>query len=165
MGLILWKRVALNPPSERQYQRRCLRISRNFTRIDFSASRRLDGAHLTSACVLATSRFSSTSQSGEPLRKYALSMKEGKKLRKLTRDEELALAAAPGTVAERAAAIARVYPLQQVEFAAVLLPRPWLDGEKEQVIAQIERSRHGGGADTDHLNEPRTGATAVARPN
>ena len=100
---------------------------------------------------MATSRFVQFSKTGEPLRKYALRMKEGKKLRKLTRDEELALAATPGTVAERAAAIARVYPLQQIEYAAVLLPRPWLDGEREQVIAQVERSRHGGGADTDHL--------------
>ena len=50
------------------------------------------------------------SESGLPLRKYALRIRDGKQFRKLTRDEELALAAAPGTAAERAAAVARVQP-------------------------------------------------------
>lgn len=92
------------------------------------------------------------SESGLPLRKYAMRIRDGKQLRKLTRDEELVLAAAPGTAAERAAAAARVQ-LPEFGLPFVLQPRPFLDGEIELVIAQVERSRArpGHGVGTDDL--------------
>ena len=88
------------------------------------------------------------SEAGVPLRKYAMFIREGKKLRKLTRDEELALAAAPATAAERAAAEERV---GIKELQAVLRPRPFLDGEREQVVAQVERNKRHGGTNIDGL--------------
>ena len=89
------------------------------------------------------------SESGLPLRKYAMRIRDGKQLRKLTR---LVLAAAPGTAAERAAAAARVQ-LPESGLPFVLQPRPFLDGEIELVIAQVERSRArpGHGVGTDDL--------------
>lgn len=86
-------------------------------------------------------------EDGVPLRKYALRIKDGEKLRGLTRDEQLAFAAAPGTAAERAAAVARVGATRPFEF--VLEPRPFLAGEKELVTAQLER---GDVVDTDGLH-------------
>ena len=81
---------------------------------------------------------------GRPLEKYLLRI-EG---RPLTRDEALALAAAPGTRAERAAAVERVWP-RAVNLDLQLVPSPWLPGEMEQVVAILER---GSNEDIDDLN-------------
>ena len=78
----------------------------------------------------------------QPLAKYLIRIAG----RPLTRDEALAMAAAPGTKAERAAAVERVGDaLAPFE----LVPSPWLPGEKEQVVAILERGRN---ANIDDLN-------------
>ena len=71
---------------------------------------------------------------GRPLAKYLIRI-EG---RPLTRDEALALAAAPGTRAERAAAVERVW-VSAVGLEFQLVPSPWLPGEMEQVVEILER--------------------------
>jgi hypothetical protein len=87
---------------------------------------------------------------GRPVSKWAIRIKGNDgKFRKQTRDEELALAAAPGTRVEREAAFERVmknFPDggHQLKLSA----RRWLPGEREQVVAQLERPS----ADIDELN-------------
>ncbi len=86
-----------------------------------------------------------------PLQKFAMFIKEGKNIRKLTRDEEMAYAAAPCTAAERDAAAARLGTFKEVQ--AVLKPRPWRDGEIELVVAQIERNNlKSGSTNTNELH-------------
>ena len=62
----------------------------------------------------------------------------GGRERPLTRDEELALCAAPGTEAEREAASARIQE-NWVDRKFVLHPREFQPGEIEQVVAQLQR--------------------------
>ena len=116
---------------------------------------RISKEKFTTACVRLGDQqvLVHVSEAGVPLRKFALRIKDGKKPRRLTRDEELALAAAPGTAAERAEAVARVMPRMSGGFAAVLEPRPFLAGEREQVVAQLEWNARpgGGGANTDDM--------------
>ncbi len=68
-------------------------------------------------------------------------------LRHLTRDEELAYAAALGTRAERVAALYRV-GRASTGGQLVVNPQPWLPGEEESALAQIER----GTSDSDGHN-------------
>ena len=89
-------------------------------------------------------------QHGQPTHKYRMRIREGTGLRPLTRDEELAFAAAPGTRAERDAAEQRAGDIDPGGRELVLIPEPWLPGEKEEVVAFLERYRHG--TDTDDLH-------------
>ena len=117
---------------------------------------RISKEKFTTACVRLGDQqvLVHVSEAGVPLRKFALRIKDGKKPRRLTRDEELALAAAPGTAAERASRSSRAGDARMSGgFAAVLEPRPFLAGEQEQVVAQLEWNARpgGGGANTDDM--------------
>jgi hypothetical protein len=97
---------------------------------------------LRPACVrLGNEQFMvQVAENNIPVLKYAMRVKDKRgKLRKLTRDEQLAWAAAPGTEAERDVASKRAtIPDEGVNMT--LLPRQWKPGEIEQVMAQLERS-------------------------
>ena len=89
--------------------------------------------------------------SGQPFSKWAIRVKDPVtgKFRKETRDEQLAFAAAPGTREERKTAFERamkVFP--PGGHVLRLSARRWKPGEKELVIAQLER----GSADIDTLD-------------
>ena len=85
---------------------------------------------------------------GKVVAKYAMRIVENGTPRKLTRDEELAYAAAPGTSAEREEACKRVGLIgEDEEIKLSLLPQPWLPGEEAKALAQIQR----GIADTNKL--------------
>ena len=78
--------------------------------------------------------------------KFALRVEdEHGELRVLTRDEELALAVAPGTRDERIAATSRV-EVPDGGLQLVLLPQPWQQGDLEAVMWQLERGTSEGGA-------------------
>jgi len=88
---------------------------------------------------------------GQPTAKFALRIKDATGgARRLSRDEELVLAAAPSTKAEREAAARRVNEslVKASRVRIQLLRAKWQPGEKQQALAQIER----GSADLDDLD-------------
>ena len=83
-----------------------------------------------------------------PITKFQLRVFEKGKLRKLTRDEELAGAAAPGTKLERDAAIRRLGNEHFIGMEVELKYQQWRPNEKALAIAQMQRES----ADNDELN-------------
>lgn len=84
------------------------------------------------------------------LQKYLIRIEDGQGgFRPLTREEELAWAAAPGTSKERAAASARVdHTIGPKGILLNLVKQPWADGEIDLVFEQIAR----GSADADDFH-------------
>ena len=90
------------------------------------------------ACVRLNGEQVVILPTAEGIGKFALRVEnEHGELRPLTRDEELALAVAPGTPAEQAAAIVRV-GLPEGGLQLLLLPRPWREGDLASVLWQLQ---------------------------
>ena len=91
------------------------------------------------ACVHLNGEWIAIVPTEEGINKYSIRVEEqGGLLRSLTEDEELALAIAPGTDAERTAAAHRLR-VPDGELRLVLFPEPWHRGDLEIVVTQLER--------------------------
>jgi hypothetical protein len=91
------------------------------------------------ACVRLNGEQVIILPTAEGIGKFAIRVEnEQGELRALTRDEELALAVAPGTPAEQTAAIGRV-GLPEGGLQLVLLPQPWQQGDLASVLWQLQQ--------------------------
>jgi hypothetical protein len=98
------------------------------------------------ACVCLNGEQVIILPTAEGIGKFALRIEDERgELRALTRDEELALAVAPGTPAEQTAAIVRV-GLPEGGLQLVLLPQPWQQGDLASVLWQLQRRNAKGSA-------------------
>jgi hypothetical protein len=120
------------------------------TRYDFDSSNsvRLQPEHAAvlddivlklPACVCLDGEWMAIIPTDEGINKYSIRVEEqGGVLRALTQDEEIALAIAPASESERAAAAQRVR-MPDEELRLILLPEPWQRGDLEVVLMQLER--------------------------
>jgi hypothetical protein len=106
---------------------------------------RHDPEFLLPACVCLNGEQMIILPTAEGIGKFALRIEnEHGELRVLTRDEQLALAVAPGTRVEQAAATGRV-ELPEGGLQLVLLPQPWQQGDLASVLWQLQQRNTNGG--------------------
>ena len=91
------------------------------------------------ACVRLNGEFVAIIPTEDGVYKYTIHVERPDgMLRPLTNDEELAFAISPGTRRGRADAATRV-DIPEAGLRIVLLHKPWLPGDLQIVLAQLER--------------------------